>query len=107
MLEYIGKNPVHFRFNGKKYALGGAITIVLDAPLLPITYPESTQDEMQYLFDNGWAKLFRVVESNETALVVDNDIESEDSENLDVEQDKEAIDDGKEKQKSKRNGRAK
>jgi hypothetical protein len=106
MLEYNGKNPVHFRFNGKKYALGGAITIVLDAPLLPITYPESTQEEMQYLFDNGWSKLFRVVESNENALVVNDEIESEDSENLDVEQDKEASD-GKEKQKSKRNGRAK
>lgn len=107
MLEYNGKNPVHFRFNGKKYALGGAITIVLDAPSLPITYPESTQEDMQYLFNNGWSKLFRVVESNENALVANDEIESEDSENLDVEQDKEAIDDGKEKQKSKRNTRAK
>jgi len=110
MLEYIGKNPIHFWFHGKKYVLGGAITIVLDAPLLPISYNESTQIDLEYLWNNyPKAKSFLKLNEtqNESALVVNDEIESEDSENLDVEQDKEAIDDGKEKQKSKRNSRAK
>jgi hypothetical protein len=110
MLEYIGKNPIHFWFHGKKYVLGGAITITLDAPSLPITYNESSQSDLGYLWDNyPEAKSFlkRNETQNENALVANNEIQSEGSENLDVEQNKEAIEDGKEKQKSKRNGRAK
>lgn len=102
MVVYTGNDITHFWFNGKKFVLGGALRIELDAPLLPLNYPESTQDDLKYLWENHpKAKSFLklIEDQKETALETEtNDLEA--SENAIVE-------DGKEQNKSKGNRRVK
>ena len=105
MVVYTGNEIIHFWFNGKKFVLGGALRIELDAPLLPIDYKESTQEDLKYLWDNypkakSFLKLIEDVEDQkETALEVEtNDLEVTD---LEVKED------GKEQGKPKTNRRTK
>ncbi len=103
MVVYTKSEIIHFWFNGKKFVLGGALRLELDAPLLPIDYKESTQEDLQYLWNNyPKAKSFlKLVEDQKetTAETETNDLE--------VIEKATALEDGKEQNKPKANRRAK
>lgn len=102
MVVYAGNDITHFWFNGKKFVLGGALRLELDAPLLPIDYKESTQEDLKYLWDNyPKAKSFLklVEDQKETAL----ETETNDLEETEIE----VKEDGKEQGKPKTNRRTK
>ena len=101
MVVYTKSEITHFWFNGKKFVLGGALRLELDAPSLPIDHKESTQEDLEYLWSNyPKAKSFlKLVEDQKETTTETNELE--------VIEKATALEDGKEQDKPKANRRAK
>lgn len=54
-------NPFRLNLGGKVYCVGGGFTVRKTPPALPLSLNECTQEEYQYLYDNGYQYLFDVV----------------------------------------------
>ena len=65
------KKPFRLSLGDKVYCVGGGFTVKKTPPALPLSLSECTQEEYQYLYDNGFSYLFdvqqdEVVKENES-----------------------------------------
>jgi hypothetical protein len=54
--------PFRLHLGNKVYCVGGGFTVKKAPPALPLSLDECTQEDYRYLYDNGFANLFEVIQ---------------------------------------------